>query len=62
VFGLLLDRAPITFEIALLAMLTALAIAIPLAMLYCDENRVEEHDRGHAAQNLVNAPTWRQRA
>jgi peptide/nickel transport system permease protein len=33
VFGLLLDRTLITFEIALLAMLTALAIAIPLAML-----------------------------
>jgi peptide/nickel transport system permease protein len=33
VFGLLLDRAGVTFEIALLAMLTALAIAIPLAML-----------------------------
>jgi peptide/nickel transport system permease protein len=33
VFGLLLERAAITFEIALLAMLTALAIAIPLAMV-----------------------------
>jgi peptide/nickel transport system permease protein len=33
VFNLLLDRAPVTFEIAVLAMLTALAIAIPLAML-----------------------------
>lgn len=33
VFGLLLERAAVTFEIALLAMLVALAIAIPLAML-----------------------------
>ncbi len=33
VFSLLLDRAAVTFEIAVLAMLTALAIAIPLGML-----------------------------